>query len=151
MTAILYSDKHKQIACDALTSEGKFALSQNTQKWKRLNDGSLIFSTGQTVDIHDLLTHLNGGELSPHINNVQFIRLYEGEVYYGDIHQRDDSKIVREEPLEFSHGIGTGGVLAMVALSCDKSPKEAIKIASQHDLHTNDNVTVFCTKSGERI
>ncbi|MCG7551590.1 hypothetical protein [Pseudoalteromonas sp. Of7M-16] len=146
MTSILYDHENALIACDSQTSENGVVINSNADKWRRLDDGSLLFATGETVDIYELAQHLNGDLLPLHIGNVKYFRVSESceHVVYGYIHKKEDgSKVVREEPLLHSYGIGSGGNLALVALDCDLSAYDAVIKAAKFDSASNSNVKVY--------
>ncbi|MDK2594379.1 hypothetical protein [Pseudoalteromonas obscura] len=146
MTTILYDHENEHIACDSQTTENGIIINSDANKWCELSDDSLIFATGDTVDIHELQLHLNGGDLSQNIGEVSYFRTHEtyDHVIYGYVHEtKDNTKVVREEPLFHSYGIGSGGKSAMVALSFDTSAKEAVIKAAEFDIKTNDNVKVY--------
>ncbi|KZN57457.1 hypothetical protein N473_26740 [Pseudoalteromonas luteoviolacea CPMOR-1] len=146
MTTIIYDHKNSQIACDSQTTENGIIINSDADKWYILSDGSLIFATGKTVDIHELRTHLEGGELSQNIGKVIYFRIHETHktVIYGSVYETEDkTKVVREEPLLHSYGIGSGGESALVALSFNVSARDAVIKASEFDINTNDNVKVY--------
>lgn len=132
------------IACDGKSMAGDgmvinradMVCGLNTEKVARLDDGSIIGSCGDFIEIQALVAWLNGGE-KPDVSNCSALVLKpDGRVFY-----HEGASV--GAPAELPAAIGSGAALAMGAMLAGASPGKAVMIAAERDVYTGGTITVL--------
>lgn len=143
MTTIVYDHERNQIACDSRLNADGVVLTDKAVKWKKKDDGSVWFFTGNPADDERLmsLNHDDKPEVKPNSNAIY---AKDGCAYLVTF----DGDYCAHTKLEYNHSIGSGWKFALAALDFSLETEEAVKYASQKDCFTGGEVLLFCVKSG---
>jgi ATP-dependent protease HslVU (ClpYQ) peptidase subunit len=123
----------RTIAADSLMTCGETVSGRKTKKLHRMADGSIIGSAGEMTSIYKALAALEAGK--SYKGSYRFLRLFPN----GAILEYEGC--TDPIPGEAPAAIGSGRVVALAALDCGMSPKEAVKIAMKRDVYTGGRVT----------
>lgn len=137
MTTIAYDGK--TLCTDSLVTAGSLAFGSG-QKLFRLESGAVLAICGSMHASHDVMLWLDGRasqpSLSPEEEVVALLLEPDGTAWeYG--------KGLRRFPACVPWAGGTGEVIAMTAMRCGKTAREAVEIACEMDVNSRGPIQEF--------
>ena len=125
------------MAGDGLINDNGLICSRTHPKIVQLRGGRIVGCTGDIFAQSLFISFLERGGNFPNIRSNSFEALVlnpDGDCYIYD-GSGGSSKISTPQ------AIGSGGAAALVAMSCGKSPKEAVEIACRYDCFSGGEIT----------
>ena len=134
MTTIAYDGK--SLCVDSQVTSGNFVFG-STQKIFRLKDNRILAAAGTTGLIHSVVAWLNEEGDEPEIEDNEG---FSGILLHPDGTVEEITNELRIWPACIPWSGGTGELIAMTAMKCGKTAREAVEIACELDLMTGGKI-----------
>jgi ATP-dependent protease HslVU (ClpYQ) peptidase subunit len=140
VTTIAY--KNGIMAGDSRITAGEDEISPGAvRKVFRLSNGTLIGFAGTLAKIQEVMKQLRKTPSKIDFKVAKGEELHALIVYSDGVVRELDSEGWTEIKAPY-YAIGTGSLVAKVAMACDKSPAEAVRMAMKFDKNTGGKVQI---------
>jgi len=141
MTTILYDHPNRKIAVDGRVSSRGMINTEKAEKWVKDGD-DVWFICGPISDRRRLINHINATDPEapkwPIKCDAFLVR--KNNVYLCTVTSEGEPSVSK---LNYSHGIGSGGMFALASLDHFDSVTAAVAYAATRDADTGGKMHVF--------
>lgn len=137
MTTIAYDGK--TLCTDSLVTAGSLAFGSG-QKLFRLESGAALAICGSMLIGHEVMLWLDGKGAKP---DLQDDDSFAALLIEPDGSAWEYGRHLRRFPACIPWADGSGGTIAMVAMRCGKTAREAVEIACEMDVNSRGPIQEF--------